>query len=180
MTPCRSARLADRPLAQPVGPGQDAEDGPQPWAERPAGHARRQLRTGGRATSWAGQAMEPVLIHHRADRRQFGDLMPERLRVITGQGTPAPSAFGRLALDDPADLFGRDQGAGVSAMAGLPAPLLARRRCRRASLARRRIGGRAAWRSWWSSCGAAPPTQRSAARSNRPTPRRRPGPRRTV
>ena len=32
---------ADGALAQAIGPGQDAEDGPQPWAEGPLGHTRR-------------------------------------------------------------------------------------------------------------------------------------------
>jgi hypothetical protein len=34
-------QLLDGPLAQAVGPGQDAEDRPQPGAERPGGHPRR-------------------------------------------------------------------------------------------------------------------------------------------
>ena len=111
------------PLAEAVGPGQDAEDRPQPGAERPGGHARRQLRTGGGAASWAGQAMEPVLVHHRADRRHFGDLMPERLGIVTGEGVAAPAALRRLALDDLADCLGRDQGAGMTSdgRAGRPA-----------------------------------------------------------
>jgi hypothetical protein len=33
--------LADGTFAQAIGPGQDAEDGPEPWAEGPSGHARR-------------------------------------------------------------------------------------------------------------------------------------------
>ena len=70
--------------------------------------------------------MEPVLVHHGADRRQLGDLMPERFGVVTGEGVAAPAAFRRLALDDLADLLGRDQGAGMASMSGLPAPLLAR------------------------------------------------------
>ena len=44
--------------------------------------------------------MEPVLIHHRADRRQLGDLMPQRLGVIAGQGTLALE----LMADAPAKL----------------------------------------------------------------------------
>ena len=135
-------QLADRALAQAIGPGQDAEDRPEPWPERPGGHARRQLRTGGGAASWAGQAMEPVLVDHRADRRQLGDLMPERLGVVPGQGVAAPAASGRLALDDLAQLLGRDQGACMTSMAGSSAPLLARGRGRGPPLDRGRIGGR--------------------------------------
>jgi hypothetical protein len=49
--------------------------------------------------------MEPVLVDHGDDRRQFGDLMSERFRVITGEGIAAPAALRRLALDDLADLL---------------------------------------------------------------------------
>ena len=134
-------QLADRPLAQAVGPGQDAEDRPQPGAERPGGHARRQGRTGRGAAAGAGQAMEPVLVHHGPDRRHLGDLMPDRLGVVAGEGVAAPAALRRLALDDLAELLGRDQGAGMAMMAGLPAPLLARGGGRGPSLDRGGIGG---------------------------------------
>ena len=53
----------------------------------------------------------------------------------------APAAFGRLALDDLAELLGRDQRPGVTTMAGLPAPLLARGGSRWPSLDRGGIGG---------------------------------------
>ena len=86
-------QLPDRPLAQAVGPGQDAEDGPQPGAEGPGGHARRQGRTGRGAAAGAGQAMEPVFVHHGQDRRHFGDLMPDRFGVLTGEGVAAPAAL---------------------------------------------------------------------------------------
>ena len=52
--------------------------------------------------------MEPVLIDHRLDRRHFGDLMPDRFRVIAAQVVAAPPAALRLALDDLAELLGRD------------------------------------------------------------------------
>ena len=48
----------------------------------------------------------------------------------------------RLALDDLAELLGRDQGSGVVAMTGLPAPLLPRGGSRRPSLDRGRVGRR--------------------------------------
>ena len=70
--------------------------------------------------------MEPVLSDDREDRRQFGDLMPERLGIITGEGITAPPALRRLALDDLADSLGRDQGAGMTSMARLTASFLAR------------------------------------------------------
>lgn len=134
--------LADRSLAQAVAPGQDAEDRPEPWPERPGGHARRQGRTGGGAAAGAGQAMEPVFVHHGGNRRHLGDLMSERLGVLTGQGVTAPAAFRRLAVDDLSELLGRDQGSGVVTMAGLSAPLLPRGRSRRSSFDRGRVGRR--------------------------------------
>jgi hypothetical protein len=36
--------------------------------------------------------MEPILVHHGADRRHLGDLMPERLGIVTGEGFAAPAA----------------------------------------------------------------------------------------
>jgi hypothetical protein len=70
--------------------------------------------------------MEPVFVHHGEDRRQFGDLMPERFGVITGERVAAPATSGRLAVDDLAESLGRDQGTGMATMAGLSTPLLAR------------------------------------------------------
>ena len=132
--------LGDRALAQAVGPGQDAEDGPQSWAERPGWDARRQGRTGGRAASGALQAVESILVHHGEDRRHFGDLVSDGFGVVAVEGIAAPATFGRLALDDLAELLGRDQGSGLTGMAGLPTPLLARGGSRGASLNRRGIG----------------------------------------
>jgi hypothetical protein len=90
--------------------------------------------------------MEPVLIDDRLDRRHFGDLVPDRFGVVAVQLVTAPAASLRLALDDLAELFGRDQGSGVVATTRLPAPLLARGGHRRPSLdrgwvGRRRLGG---------------------------------------
>ncbi len=85
--------------------------------------------------------MEPIFVHDREDRRQFGDLMPQRLGIVAGEGIAAPAALGRPALDDLADLLGRDQGADVTRMSGLAAPLLARGGGRRSSLQRGRVGG---------------------------------------
>src|SRR4051794_17812228 len=133
--------LADRTLAQAVAPGQDAEDRPESGAERPSGHARRQARTGRGAAAGAHQAMEPVFVHRRLDRWQFGDLMSDRLGVVALQRLVAPAAFGRLAVDDSPELLGGYEGTGLATMAGLPAPLLARGRSRRTSLDRGGIGG---------------------------------------
>ena len=54
--------------------------------------------------------MEPVLVDHGDDRRQFGDLMPERFGVIAGEGIAAPAASGRLAVDDQVELLGGTSG----------------------------------------------------------------------
>jgi len=74
--------------------------------------------------------VEPVLIDHRLDRRHLGDLMPDRFGIVTGEGVAAPAAGRRPALDDLPDALGRDQGADVTLMPGLAAPLLARGRGR--------------------------------------------------
>ena len=134
-------QLADGPLAEAVATGQDTEDRPQPWAEGPGGHARRQGRTGGGPAPGAPQAMGPVLVHHGGDRRHLGDLMSDRPGVITGKSVLAPSASERLAVDGLPELLGRYERTGLTLMAGLPAPLLARGGDRRTSLDRRGIGG---------------------------------------
>ena len=64
--------------------------------------------------------MESVFVHHGEDRRHLGDLVSDRLGVITGQGIAAPAASGRLAVDDLADLLGGYERAGLAMMAGLP------------------------------------------------------------
>ncbi len=86
--------------------------------------------------------MEPVLIDDRLHRRHFGDLVAEWFGVIAVKVIATPAAAGRPALDDLPELLGRDQGPGVMAMTGLPAPFLPRGGCRRSSLERGRIGGR--------------------------------------
>src|SRR3954453_186065 len=98
-------QLLDRSLAQAVSPGQDAEDGPQPGAEGPGGHARRQDGTGRGPAPWALQAMEPVLIDARLDRRHFGDLVADRFGVIAVEVVPTPATAERLARDDLAELL---------------------------------------------------------------------------
>ncbi len=135
-------QLTDRPLAHAIAAGQDAEDRPQPRPERPGGHARRQRRTGRSPTARAGQAMEPVLVDHRLDRRHFGDLMADRLGVVAVERLAAGPAHGGLALEDLTELIRRDQGPGLAAMSGLAASLLPRGGRRRPSLDRGRVGRR--------------------------------------
>jgi hypothetical protein len=78
--------------------------------------------------------MEPVFVDHRLNRRYLGDLVPDRFGIIAPEVIATPAAAGRLALDDLPELFGRDQCPGMMAMAGLPAPLLARGGSRGSSL----------------------------------------------
>jgi hypothetical protein len=80
--------------------------------------------------------MESILVHRRPDWWQFGDLVSDRLGVVALQRLVAPAAFGRLAVDDVPELLGRDKRTGLTLMAGLPAPLLARGRSGRTSLER--------------------------------------------
>ena len=136
------SQLADGSLAEAIRPGQDAEDGPEPGAERPGGHARRQRGAGRGAASRAHQAMEPVFVHRRLDRRHLGDLMPQRLGIVAPEVESTAAATRWPALDDLPDSLGRDQGSWVMAMAGLPTPLLARGGGRRSALDRGRVGRR--------------------------------------
>ena len=133
-------QLADRSLAEAIGPRQHAEDRPQPGAERPGGDARRQRGAGRGAAVRALQPMEPVLVHRRLDRRHLGDLVPQRPGIVAVEVVAAAAAGRRLALDHLPESFGRDQGSWVMAMAGLPAPLAARGGGRWPSLDRGRVG----------------------------------------
>ena len=135
-------QLADRSLAEAIGPGEHAEDRSQPGAERPGGDARRQGGAGRGAAMRALQPMEAVLVHRRLDRRHLGDLVPQRLGVVAVEIVAAATATRRLALEDLPESFGRDQSPGVMAMAGLPAPLAARGGGRRPALDRGRVGRR--------------------------------------
>jgi hypothetical protein len=87
-----------------------------------------------------------ILINPGKHWRQFGDLMAERLGVITLEIAATLSAMRRPAHNELTDLFRRDQDTDTTVMTGLPAPLLARRRNRRVSLHRwgirgQRLGG---------------------------------------
>jgi hypothetical protein len=84
--------------------------------------------------------MEPVIVHRRFDRRHLGDPVPQRLGIVAVEVLAAAATVRRPALDDLAAPFGRDQGPGVMAMAGLPAPLPARGGGRWPSLDRGRVG----------------------------------------
>ena len=133
-------QLADRSLAQAIGPGQDAEDGPQPRAERPRGHAWRQSGTGGNAAV-EGRSGGGVGTRRRPART--GGNSATWCRSGSGSSPwsswPHP-AVRRLALDDLTELFGRNQGTSMMAMTGLPAPLPARGGGRRPALDRGRVG----------------------------------------
>jgi hypothetical protein len=84
--------------------------------------------------------MEPVLIHHRLDRRDLGHLMPQRFGVLAVEVvTATPTRFG-LAVDDLPESLRRDQSPAVVAMTGLATGLLARGPPLGRSLDRRGIG----------------------------------------
>jgi hypothetical protein len=83
-----------------------------------------------------------ILIHLGEHRRQFGHLVTERFVILPVEVVATASALRRLAHDDPAKLFRRDQGTDTTAMTGLPSPLLPRGSDRRAALHRRGIRGR--------------------------------------
>ena len=87
-----AGQLLDRSLAQAIAAGQQAQHGVQSRAEGPGGHARRQGPAGGGAAVRAVQAMEPILRDDGLDRRDLGDLMAQRLGVLTGQVVAAASA----------------------------------------------------------------------------------------
>jgi hypothetical protein len=78
--------------------------------------------------------MEPVFVHRRLDRWHFGDLVADRFGVVALQHLAAPPASGRLAVDDLADLFGGDKGAGFTLMARPATAPLARGGGRRPTL----------------------------------------------
>src|SRR5215218_6426135 len=85
--------------------------------------------------------MESIFIHHGEDGRHFDDLVADRFGVITGEGIAAPTASGRLTVEDLAELLGGYEWAGLAMMAGLPTPLLARGGGRRPSLGGGGLGG---------------------------------------
>src|SRR5690606_1166472 len=82
--------------------------------------------TGRAATAWTCQPVEPALVHRRLDRRDLGDLMPQRLGVLAVEVVAAAAARRRLAVDDLPEPLRRDQGPAAVAVAGLAAPLPAR------------------------------------------------------
>jgi hypothetical protein len=86
--------------------------------------------------------MEPILRDDGLDRRDLGDLMEQRLGVLTGQVMAAAAAVRRPTVEDLVDLLWGDQDPGVTAMAGLSAPSLAGGSGRRSSLDSGRVGGR--------------------------------------
>ena len=117
--------LLEWPLAQARAAGQQAEHGVQPGAEGPGGNARWPRPAGGGAALRAVQAVKPILRDHRLDRRDLGDLMKQGLGILTGQAVATTSAVRGLAVEGLVDVFGGDQGPGVTAMAGLSSAPLA-------------------------------------------------------
>ena len=90
----------------------------------------------------AARAMEPIPRDDGLNRRDLSDLMAQRLRVRTGQVVAAAAAVRGPTVEDLVDLLWGDQGPGVTAMAGLSTPSLARGSRGGASLDGGRVGGR--------------------------------------
>src|SRR5262249_60158728 len=99
-------QLVDRPLAGWIGPGRDAEDGPEPGSECPGGGGRRRGATGRGSTPRALQPMQAVLVHRRLDRRHLGDLVPPWLRIVAVELMALAAAVRRPALGDLPDAVG--------------------------------------------------------------------------
>jgi hypothetical protein len=78
--------------------------------------------------------VEAILIDIGADRRDLGDLVPDRIRILAFEPGTAAAAPGRLDLECFADLMGRDERAGVSLVTGLPSAFPPRRRGGRPAL----------------------------------------------
>ena len=133
-------QLADGSFPQAIGPGQDAEDGPQPRAECPLGYPRRQGGTGGGATvegrsgGGVGTRRRPG---GRAAIRRLGDTAVRDHRL---EGHDRTSGSEAAYTDHVTELVRRNQGANTTEVTGLPASFLARGRSWRASLDRRGVG----------------------------------------
>ena len=128
-------QLLDRPLGEPVRAGEHRQDRPQARAEGAGRDARGQLRTGGGPAAGAGQPVESVFIDVGADRRDLGDLVPQRDRGLhPGAQAPQPPQCVGLTSKVSRSLLGRDQRPGVSLVAGLAATLPPGRRGRRPPL----------------------------------------------
>jgi hypothetical protein len=56
--------------------------------------------------------MEPVFLDHGSDRRQFGDLMPERFGIITGLGDRRTSDMRAVYTGRPGELAREGPGGG--------------------------------------------------------------------
>jgi hypothetical protein len=90
--------------------------------------------------------MEPVFVDHGFDLGQFGDLMDQGRRIVTGQDMATAAAIGGPALGDRTDLLGGDQATLCPAMSRLAAPLSTGGGCGWPALepdgiGRRRLGG---------------------------------------
>jgi hypothetical protein len=78
--------------------------------------------------------VESVLVDDREDGRYLGDLVPQRLGIITVESMAALPAVRRPALDHLTELFRRDQFADLAAVTRLTAALPAGGRDRGRSL----------------------------------------------
>src|SRR5215207_3036471 len=124
-------------------PREVADDGLRARAEARARHTRRPVGARQRPAARAAQGVAAVLRHLDPHGRHLADLAALRLWVSTSQLATAAGAGRRLEFDQVIDLFGRQQPASATLMAGLAAALPALGLARRLRLIRGRVG------RWW-------------------------------
>jgi hypothetical protein len=93
----------------------------QSGPEAAARDALRQPAAGRDAAPRAGQPTQAILDDLGPDLGQLGDLVADRLGVVTVEVEPATGAAARPAVDRIGEPRGRDQLAGVALMPGRPA-----------------------------------------------------------
>jgi len=91
--------------------------------ERPWRHPSRNVCTGDCATARARQSMQLILGHDGLGGRQFGHLMPVRLRIDPGQRLPAVGTLRGKDGNEDVHLCEEHKRARLSCMAGLPTRL---------------------------------------------------------
>lgn len=130
----------DRPFAESIRSGQQAQHGLQTWSERATRHTDGKLAARLFTTLLAHQPMQAIFGNDRLDGRQLGHLMSQWLRIFTGQrGTTAAARF-RLDVERRADLFRWHQVPPVWLVPPLPAAFLSGRTFWRGTFDRWRIG----------------------------------------
>jgi hypothetical protein len=131
----------DLPFAQAIGPAQKAGPGLKPRSESSSRNIAGELGSIGGPAPRAGEAMQAILDDLGADLGKFGDLMAERLGILSVESVAASGTGRRLDLDSPGQLLDGNQLASLTLMARLSAPPLLGSRLGRLSLDVERLGG---------------------------------------